>query len=64
MFSVLPAVYGAERDMELSGELFLRHMTALPDFPHEGGDIDCGEGGRLRHLLPRSGIDRVLYEIV
>ena len=64
MFSVLPAVYRAERDPELSRKLFLSHLTALADFSYEGGDIDRGEGGRFRHHLPRSGIDRVLYEIV
>jgi hypothetical protein len=64
MFSVLPAIHCAERDLELAGELFLSHMTALADFANEGGDIDRGEGGRFRHHLPRSGTDPVLYEIV
>ena len=64
MLSVLPAVHGAERYPQLSGELFLSHVTAFPDFSHKGGDIDSSEGGRFRHHLPRSGIDRVLYEIV
>jgi hypothetical protein len=64
MFSVFPAVYRAERDLELAGELFLSHMTTLADFANESGDIDRDEGGRFRHHLPRSCTDPVLYEIV
>jgi hypothetical protein len=66
MLAVLPAVHGAERNLEVSRQLLLGDVAGLTNLAHKGYEVNRSvRRDRSRHLLnPDPGKLGVLYEIV